>query len=73
MNMGLSCLFNLKTFAAYKKKIPDIVKAEEFQKDYPLCCEAEELDDLPFLDEEPMESEKKVRKYTTRSASRKKK
>lgn len=64
---------NLKTFAAYKKKIPDIVKAEEFQKDCIVCCEAEELDDLPFLDDEPMEGENKVKKYTTRSTSRKKK
>lgn len=39
---------NGKTFAAYKRKIPDIVKAEETQTDSFVC--REEIEErLPFL------------------------
>jgi site-specific DNA-methyltransferase (adenine-specific) len=41
---------NVKTFATYKRKIPDIVKAEDTQTDCFLCCE-DVLEILPFLGE----------------------
>ena len=38
---------NGKTFATYKKKIPDIVKAEDIQTDFFVC--REEIEErLPF-------------------------
>ena len=41
---------NFKTFATYKRKIPDIVKAEDTQTNCFLCCE-DTIDSLPFLGE----------------------
>ena len=38
---------NLRTFASYKRKIPDIVKAESIQMDNFMCSEVTE--ELPFL------------------------
>ena len=42
---------NLNTFATYKHKIPDIVKAEDTQTDCFACCE-DVIERLPFLDDE---------------------
>lgn len=42
---------DIKTFATYKKKIPDIVKAESTQKDIFACNEAG-IERLPFLADE---------------------
>ena len=39
---------NLKTFATYKRKIPDIMKAEDTQTDCFLCQESEPIEELPF-------------------------
>lgn len=41
---------NLKTFATYKMKIPDIVKAEETQMDC-FTCHQDVIESLPFLGE----------------------
>ena len=38
-----------KTFATYRKKIPDIVKAEDTQLDFFTCRESENVSSLPFL------------------------
>ena len=38
---------NIRTFATYKRKIPDIVKAESIQMDIFMCSEVTE--ELPFL------------------------
>ena len=40
---------NLKTFATYKRKIPDIVKAEDTQTEC-FSCYDDIFDILPFLD-----------------------
>lgn len=40
---------NAKTFATYRRKIPDIVKAEDNQMGIPMCCESSILESLPFL------------------------
>lgn len=40
-----------KTFATFKKKIPDIVKAEDSQIDCFTCREAAPIEYLPFLEE----------------------
>ena len=42
---------DIKTFATYKRKIPDIVKAEDIQKDIFACNEAV-IERLPFLADE---------------------
>lgn len=42
---------NLKTYSAYKRKIPDIIKAEKALPCLSMCSEAEEMEDLPFLEE----------------------
>lgn len=44
---------NCKTFVAYKRKIPDIVKAENTQTDCFRCCE-EMIERLPFLSDTPI-------------------
>lgn len=44
---------NGKTFATYKSKIPDIVKAEDKQMDCFRCCE-ETIEILPFLTDVPV-------------------
>ena len=40
---------NVQTFATYRMKIPDIVKAEDNQTGMLMCCESDALDSLPFL------------------------
>ena len=40
-----------KTFATYRRKIPDIVKAEDTQKDCFGCHEALAIESLPFLED----------------------
>ena len=42
---------DIKTFATYKSKIPDIVKAENAQKDIFACNDAI-IERLPFLSED---------------------
>ena len=44
---------NGKTFASYKRKIPDIVKAEDTQTDCFLCFE-DTNENLPFLTDVPV-------------------
>ena len=44
---------NLNTFATYKHKIPDIVKAEDTQTDC-FACHEDVADRLPFLDDVPV-------------------
>lgn len=40
---------NLKTFATYRRKIPDIVKAEDTQTDVFMCQEPLTTCPLPFI------------------------
>ena len=40
-----------KTFATYRRKIPDIVKAEDTQTDCFDCHEAQPIESLPFLED----------------------
>ena len=42
-------LENIGTFAIYKRKIPDIVKAEDTQTDCFACQEPLPIEELPFL------------------------
>jgi site-specific DNA-methyltransferase (adenine-specific) len=44
---------NIRTFATFKSKIPDIVKAEDTQTDCFTCCE-DVIEELPFLGEVEM-------------------
>jgi len=41
---------NIKTFATFKRKIPDIVKAEDYQTDC-FACREEIEEQLPFLED----------------------
>ena len=41
---------DIKTFATYKRKIPDIVKAEDTQTDCFMCHE-DIIESLPFLED----------------------
>ena len=41
---------NVQTFTTYRRKIPDIVKAEDDQMGMSMCCESEAMESLPFLD-----------------------
>lgn len=60
---------NVQTFATYRRKIPDIVKAENNQLELSMCCESEGIESLPFLsDESP---KKHVLMYADISHSRK--
>lgn len=43
---------DVRTFITFKKKIPDIVKAEDTQTDLFACHEAEAIECLPFLDDD---------------------
>lgn len=43
---------NAQTFATYRRKIPDIVKAEDNQLELSMCCESEGIESLPFLSDE---------------------
>ena len=61
---------NLTTFATYKRKIPDIVKAEDTQTDCFMCKE-EIIEKLPLLDEEVTHNGEDVLMYAIGSAARK--
>lgn len=41
-----------RTFATFRKKIPDIVKAEDSQTDFFVCHESVLIEPLPFLEDE---------------------
>ena len=43
---------NAQTFATYRRKIPDIVKAEDNQLELSICCESVAIESLPFLSDE---------------------
>ena len=62
---------NKKTFATYKKKIPDIVKAENTQMECFRCCE-DITEILPFLSEVPMAKKDGILMYAVGSPHRKK-
>ncbi len=62
---------NIKTFATYKRKIPDIVKAEDTQTDI-FTCNEPIIERLPFLDEMPMTKYDDVLMYSANTLTRKK-
>lgn len=62
---------DIRTFVTYKRKIPDIVKAEDTQTDIFMCNEPI-IERLPFLEDESIESKDDVLMYAIREASRKK-
>ena len=61
---------NLSTFATFKRKIPDIVRAEDTQTDCFMCKE-EIIESLPFLDVEDAPIGNDVLMYAIGSAARK--
>lgn len=61
---------NFTTFTTFKRKIPDIVKAEDTQTDYFMCKE-DIIDSLPFLDVEDHPVDNDVLMYAIASHSRK--
>lgn len=60
---------DIKTFATYKRKIPDIVKAEDTQKDIFACNEAV-IERLPFLEDDVLETKNDVLMYAVGSPYR---
>ena len=63
---------DIRTFATYKRKIPDIVKAEDTQADLFACHEDAPITPLPFLDDdEKPRSVDDVFMYAIGSVSRK--
>ena len=62
---------NIKTFATYKRKIPDIVKAEDTQTDI-FTCNEPIIERLPFLEDESIESKDDVLMYSANTLTRKK-
>ena len=62
---------DIRTFVTYKRKIPDIVKAEDTQTDIFMCNEPI-IERLPFLEDESIESKDDVLMYAIGEASRKK-
>ena len=40
---------NASNYATFRKKIPDIIKAEDVQQEYSMCCESDAIEPLPFL------------------------
>ena len=60
---------NGRTFATYKRKIPDIVKAEYTQTDCFTCHEIV-IERLPFLSDVPVANNDDVLMYAIGSASR---
>ena len=62
---------DIKTFATYKRKIPDIVKAEDTQTDI-FTCNEPIIERLPFLEDEFYESKEDILMYAIGEASRKK-
>lgn len=62
---------DIKTFATYKRKIPDIVKAEDTQTDI-FTCNEPIIERLPFLEDEPIEAKNNVLMYAVGSPYRQK-
>jgi hypothetical protein len=62
---------NGKTFATYKRKIPDIVKAEDTQTDC-FACHEDVIEILPFLGEVPVATNDDVLMYAIAPNYRKK-
>ena len=62
---------DIKTFATYKRKIPDIVKAEDTQTDI-FTCKEPIIERLPFLEDNFVESKDDVLMYSVNMATRKK-
>ena len=62
---------DIKTFATYKRKIPDIVKAEDTQTDI-FTCNEPIIERLPFLEDESIESKDDVLMYAVGSPYRQK-
>lgn len=50
---------DVRTIVTFKKKIPDIMKAEDAQTDLFACHEAEEIVRLPFLEDDNLEPKQK--------------
>ena len=63
---------DIKTFTTYKRKIPDIVKAEDTQMSCIMCSEATPFDRLPFLEDEPTTTNDDILMYAIGEACRKK-
>lgn len=62
---------DIKTFATYKRKIPDIVKAEDTQTDI-FTCKEPVIEQLPFLEDETIEAKDDVLMYAVGSPYRQK-
>lgn len=62
---------DIKTFATYKRKIPDIVKAEDTQTDI-FTCNEPIIERLPFLEDEPIKAKDDVLMYAVGSPYRQK-
>ena len=62
---------DIKTFATYKRKIPDIVKAEDTQKDC-FACHEDIVERLPFLDDMPITKNDDVLMFSANMRTRKK-
>lgn len=62
---------DIKTFATYKRKIPDIVKAEDTQTDI-FTCNEHIIERLPFLEDDSVESKDDVLMYAVGSSCRQK-
>ena len=62
---------DIKTFATYKRKIPDIVKAEDTQTDFFVCHE-DIVERLPFLDDMPIAKNNDVLMYSANMLTRRK-
>jgi len=60
---------DIKTFATYKRKITDIVKAEDTQKDI-FACNETIIERLPFLEDDVLESQNKVLMYAANMTTR---
>lgn len=62
---------DIKTFATYKRKIPDIVKAEDTQTDF-FDCHEDIVERLPFLDDMPIAKNDDVLMYSANMLTRRK-
>ena len=62
---------DIKTFATYKRKIPDIVKAEDTQTDI-FACNEPIIERLPFLEDKSIEAKDDVLMYVVGSPYRQK-
>ena len=60
-----------KTFATFRKKIPDIVKAEDTQIDCFMCREANPIEKLPFFEDDKVSTDDDVLMYAAGAPSRK--